>query len=140
MGRTPFPPIGDLPYLLTLAGHGFLWFRLAAGEEVPAWHEERLPRDELPVLVLFDGWASLFRDRVVPWRIAMSEKVRAQLEREALPAFVAGRRWYAAKGAAVRRGHARRPRRMAGAATGAGSSRSRGSSATRARARPISCR
>ncbi len=101
MGRTPFPPIGDLPYLLTLAGHGFLWFRLAAGGEVPAWHEERLPREELPVLVLFDGWASLFRDRVVPWRIAMAEKVRAQLEREALPAFVAGRRWYAAKGAAV---------------------------------------
>jgi len=101
MGRTPFPPIGDLPYLLTLSGHGFLWFRLAAGGEVPAWHEERLPRDELPTLVLFDGWASLFRDRVVPWRITMSEKVRAQLEREALPAFIAGRRWYAAKGSAV---------------------------------------
>ncbi len=101
MGRTAFPPVGDLPYLLTLAGHGFLWFRLAAGEEVPAWHEERLPREELPMLVLFDGWASLFRDRVVPWRIAMSEKVRAQLEREALPAFVAGRRWYAAKGVPV---------------------------------------
>ena len=101
MGRTPFPPIGDLPYLLTLGGHGFLWFRLAAGGEVPAWHEERLPRDELPVLVLFDGWASLFRDRVVPWRITMSEKVRAQLEREVLPAFVAGRRWYAAKGSAI---------------------------------------
>ncbi|RCN55270.1 maltose alpha-D-glucosyltransferase [Acidiferrobacter thiooxydans] len=43
MGRTPFPPIGDLPYLLTLHGHGFYWFRLAAGGEVPAWHEERLP-------------------------------------------------------------------------------------------------
>jgi maltose alpha-D-glucosyltransferase/alpha-amylase len=101
MGRTPFPPIGDLPYLLTLGGHGFLWFRLAAGGEVPAWHEQRIARDELPVLVLFDGWASLFRDRVVPWRIAMAEKVRAQLEREALPAFVAGRRWYAAKGSPV---------------------------------------
>src|SRR5437899_1052488 len=103
MGRTAFPPIGDLPYLLTLAGHGFLWFRLAAGEDVPAWHEERLARDELPTLVLFDGWASLFRDRVVPWRIGMAEKVMAQLEREALPPFVAGRRWYAAKGEPVRR-------------------------------------
>src|SRR5690606_10545277 len=29
IGRTPFPPIGDLPYLLTLAAHGFYWFRLA---------------------------------------------------------------------------------------------------------------
>jgi maltose alpha-D-glucosyltransferase/alpha-amylase len=103
MGRTPFPPIGDLPYLLTLASHGFLWFRLAAGKDVPAWHEERLARDELPVLVLFDGWASLFRDRVVPWRIALADKVRGQLEREVLPSFVAGRRWYATKGETLRR-------------------------------------
>ena len=88
---------------MTLTGHGFLWFRLAAGEDVPTWHEERLPRDDLPVLVLFDGWASLFRDRVVPWRIAMSERVRAQFEREVLPPFIAGRRWFAGKGQSVRR-------------------------------------
>ncbi|MBK7474360.1 MAG: maltose alpha-D-glucosyltransferase [Betaproteobacteria bacterium] len=103
MGRTAFPPIGDLPYLLTLIGHGFLWFRLATGEEVPAWHEERLAREELPVLILFDGWASLFRERVVPWRIALAEKGRAQLEYEVLPAFVAGRRWYGGKGEAIKR-------------------------------------
>jgi maltose alpha-D-glucosyltransferase/alpha-amylase len=103
MGRTAFPPIGDLPYLLTLGGHGFLWFRIASGEDVPAWHEERLARDELPVLVLFDGWASLFRERVVPWRMGMADKVRGQLEREVLPSYLAGRRWYAAKGDPVRR-------------------------------------
>ncbi|MEO6204959.1 MAG: alpha-glucosidase C-terminal domain-containing protein, partial [Mycobacteriales bacterium] len=27
-GLVPFPPIGDLPYLLSLPGHGFLWFSL----------------------------------------------------------------------------------------------------------------
>ena len=27
-GRTPFPRIGRFPYLLTLAGRGFFWFRL----------------------------------------------------------------------------------------------------------------
>jgi maltose alpha-D-glucosyltransferase/alpha-amylase len=27
-GRVPFPPIGELPYLLTLGGHGFYWFEL----------------------------------------------------------------------------------------------------------------
>lgn len=97
VGRTPFPPIGDLPYLLTLHGHGFYWFRLAEGEEIPAWHEERLAPDELPLLVLFDGWRSLFRDRVVPWRMAMADKVRTQWEREALPRFVALQRWYADK-------------------------------------------
>jgi maltose alpha-D-glucosyltransferase/alpha-amylase len=97
LGRTPFPPIGDLPYLLTLGGHGFLWFRLAAARDVPGT-EQRVAALELPVLVFFDGWASLFRDRVVPWRISMSERVRTQLETEVLPAFVAARRWYAAKG------------------------------------------
>jgi maltose alpha-D-glucosyltransferase/alpha-amylase len=88
--------------MLTLAGHAFLWFRLASPSQMPG-HDEQLPYQELPVLVLFDGWASLFRDRVVPWRIGMSEKVRNQLETEALPAYVAGRRWYAAKSRAIRR-------------------------------------
>ncbi|HEY6015200.1 MAG TPA: maltose alpha-D-glucosyltransferase [Gaiellaceae bacterium] len=32
LGRTPFPAIGDLPYLLTLAPRGFFWFQLRSGE------------------------------------------------------------------------------------------------------------
>ena len=28
LGTVPFPEIGELPYLLTIAGHGFYWFRL----------------------------------------------------------------------------------------------------------------
>lgn len=97
LGRTAFPPVGELPYMLTLPGHGFLWFRLAQPGEIPGT-EERVAPLELPVLVLFEGWESLFRDRVVPWRIAMAERVRAQLETEVLPPYVASRRWYAAKG------------------------------------------
>jgi maltose alpha-D-glucosyltransferase/alpha-amylase len=103
MGRTAFPPVGDLPYLLTLPAHGFYWFRLATDVEVPHWHEERLAREDLPVLVLFDGWSSFFRDRVVPWRIRMAERVRAQLEQEVLPRYLESQRWYAAKGEPVRR-------------------------------------
>jgi maltose alpha-D-glucosyltransferase / alpha-amylase len=110
LGRTPFPPVGDLPYLLTLPAHGFYWFRLAADVEVPHWHEEFLVRDEAPVLVLFDGWTSLFPDRVVPWRIGLAEKARRQFETEIVPRFVEAQRWYAAKGEAVTRaaltGHA----------------------------------
>ena len=83
LGRTPFPPIGELPYMLTLPAHGFYWFRLATDVPVPSWHEERLAREDLAVLILFDGWMSFFRERVVPWRIAMAEKVRAQLEERA---------------------------------------------------------
>jgi len=98
LGRASFPPIGELPYLLTLSAHGFYWFKLATDVPVPHWHEERLARDDVTVLVLFDGWLSFFRDRVVPWRIGMAEKMRAQLETQVLPAYVETQRWYAGKG------------------------------------------
>ena len=31
-GGVPFPKVGELPYLLSLPGHGFLWFALQGGE------------------------------------------------------------------------------------------------------------
>jgi maltose alpha-D-glucosyltransferase / alpha-amylase len=31
IGRVQFPPIGDLPYLLTLGPHDFFWFELTDG-------------------------------------------------------------------------------------------------------------
>ncbi|WP_209438646.1 alpha-glucosidase C-terminal domain-containing protein, partial [Streptomyces caelestis] len=31
-GGVRFPAVGDLPYLLTLGGHGFYWFRLRHNE------------------------------------------------------------------------------------------------------------
>ncbi|HYH41114.1 MAG TPA: maltose alpha-D-glucosyltransferase [Burkholderiales bacterium] len=102
LGRTPFPPIGELPYMLTLPAHGFYWFRLAKDAPIPSWHEERLSTEEVPVLILFDGWSSFFRDRVVPWRIAMAEKTRTQLEVEVLPRYLQTQRWYAAKGEAIK--------------------------------------
>jgi maltose alpha-D-glucosyltransferase/alpha-amylase len=103
IGRTPFPPVGDLPYLLTLAAHGFYWFRLALDADVPYWHEEHLVRDDLPLMVMFDGWSSLFRDRVVPWRIRMAETTRERFECEVLPRFVAQQRWFSGKDAALER-------------------------------------
>jgi maltose alpha-D-glucosyltransferase / alpha-amylase len=33
MGGVTFPPIGELPYLLTLPGHGFYWFQLPLARE-----------------------------------------------------------------------------------------------------------
>ena len=30
LGGVPFPAVGELPYLLTLGGYGFYWFRLTA--------------------------------------------------------------------------------------------------------------
>ena len=37
-GKNPFPPIGELPYLLTLGPHNFYWFKLASPEEAKAIH------------------------------------------------------------------------------------------------------
>jgi maltose alpha-D-glucosyltransferase/alpha-amylase len=103
LGRSPFPPIGDLPYLLTLPAYGFFWFRLATDAAPPQWHVERLAAEDLPVLVLFDGWNSFFRGRVVPWRMAMAERTRNQFERELLPRFMLRQRWYAAKAEPLKR-------------------------------------
>jgi maltose alpha-D-glucosyltransferase/alpha-amylase len=107
LGRTSFPPIGDLPYLLTLPAHGFYWFRLATDAKPPEWHADKLPPDEAPLLVLFDGWTSFFRDKVVPWRIRMAEELRVQLETQVLPKFIQAQRWYAQKGETVKRAEIR---------------------------------
>jgi len=103
LGRTTFPPVGELPYLLTISGYGFYWFRLSSDAEVPSWHEQIVSVDERPVLVLFDGWSSLFRDRVVPWRIGMAEKSRLQLETDTLPRYIETQRWYPFKGTSIER-------------------------------------
>ena len=103
LGRTTFPPIGELPYLLTISGYGFYWFRLSSDAEVPSWYEQIVSVDERPVLVLFDGWSSLFRDRVVPWRIGMAEKSRLQLETDTLPRYIESQRWYPSKGKSIER-------------------------------------
>jgi maltose alpha-D-glucosyltransferase / alpha-amylase len=103
LGRTAFPPIGELPYLLTISAYGFYWFKLTTNAEAPSWHEQIFSIEERPVLVLFDGWSSLFRDRVVPWRISMAEKTRLQFETDTLPRYIEAQRWYAAKGTPIER-------------------------------------
>lgn len=109
LGRTPFPPIGELPYLLTLPGYGFYWFRLEAEGEVPHWHDERAVAPELPVLVLTDGWNTLFSggagsgDDV---RRLTAHRARSQLQQEVLPGFLLAQRWFAAKGHAIDRAEA----------------------------------
>jgi maltose alpha-D-glucosyltransferase/alpha-amylase len=62
-----------------------------------------MAREDLPVLVLFDGWLSFFRDRVVPWRMGMAERMRTQLEKDVLPDYVSRQRWYGAKPEPIKR-------------------------------------
>ncbi len=99
MGGTPFPPIGELPYLLTLPGHAFYWFRLAPEAEAPGWHQLRLPALELPVLVLTADIGTFIPERVGATRASLAEGLRRQLERDAIPRFLPGQRWFAGKDA-----------------------------------------
>ena len=89
LGRTPFPPVGELPYLLTLPAYGFYWFRLSREAAAPSWHDERLPREDLPVLVLVEGWNSFFPDKVAAWRAELAKRLRAQLEERIVPQYLA---------------------------------------------------
>jgi len=103
LGRSAFPPIGELPYLLTLASYGFYWFKLTAEADAPSWHDQGVALQEWPTLVLFDGWTSFFRDRVMPWRIGMAERMRNQFELDTLPRHIEIQRWYASKGVTIDR-------------------------------------
>jgi maltose alpha-D-glucosyltransferase/alpha-amylase len=103
LGRTSFPPIGELPYLLTLASYGFYWFKLTNEVDMPSWHQEAVGLQDRPVLVLFDGWTSLFKERVMPWRIGFADRLRLQFEGDTLPRHIEAQRWYASKGSAITR-------------------------------------
>ena len=81
-GHTTFPPIGDLPYFLTLGPHDFYWLSLTpAPQEVAA----------APTRTLHVGaWTELFVDRG-----------RAQLE-DVLPAYLRASRWFGGKGRRIK--------------------------------------
>ncbi len=94
MGRNAFPPIGDLPYFLTLPAHGFFWLLLSDTAQPPAWHIERMPATELPVLVLTDGLATFLHDNPRAASSAVIRRTVQQLEQEVLPAFLKPRGWF----------------------------------------------
>jgi maltose alpha-D-glucosyltransferase/alpha-amylase len=88
MGRSHFPLIGDLPYLLTLPAYGFFWF-LLVDRAASDWQQPSLQqRPDFLTLVAPEGWASLLKP-----------PVRGLLETHILPAFVLTQRWYSAKDA-----------------------------------------
>ncbi|MBA4788815.1 MAG: maltose alpha-D-glucosyltransferase [Rhizobiales bacterium] len=90
-GSTPFPPVGRLPYLLTIPPYGFYAFNLSSHVAEPSWHApapEQLP--EFLTLVLRGGLSDL-----------LSARHRPSLEGEALPAYVGRRRWLSARHEAV---------------------------------------
>ena len=91
-GRSPFPPIGDLPYLFTLPAFGFYWLLLADEAEAPRWHQqvpEVLP--DFVTLTTRDGRVST----------ALTGSGGKVLESETLPQFLRLQRWFAGKDRSV---------------------------------------
>ena len=87
-GQSAFPPVGELPYLLTLPAYGFYWFELTQGKEAPAWHvphSQMLP--DFLTLTTRDGRLSTaLKDANVP-----------QFERQTLAEYLPLQRWFATK-------------------------------------------
>src|SRR5205807_1164666 len=81
LGRTKFPPIGEDPYLVTLGPYGFFWFQLCEQRGTGSDAPSIVP--EFATLVVSDDWNSLLKGRT-----------GSILEREVLPTFLAGRRWF----------------------------------------------
>src|SRR5215472_3616683 len=82
--RSAFPPIGELPYLLTLQGYSFFWFELSPTATEAA--SLRAAPPEFLTLVMPHGWPDLFRQHNLP-----------QLEGDVVPAFLPRQRWFGAK-------------------------------------------
>ncbi|NTF34445.1 maltose alpha-D-glucosyltransferase [Rhizobium skierniewicense] len=87
-GMSPFPPIGQLTYLLTLPAYGFYWFQLNAEADGPSWRAA--PPEQLTDLVTLVVRHALTE---------LVEEPRHQhvLSTELLPSYLSKRRWFGAK-------------------------------------------
>jgi maltose alpha-D-glucosyltransferase/alpha-amylase len=94
IGNTEMPPIGDDPYFLTLAPHGFYWFQLSKVAKPIMAQRPRLAGREEPVPTLLVS---------AVWDTLLDGHARVLLERDALTGFLARQRWYAGKARTMRR-------------------------------------
>ena len=86
-GGTPFPKVGQLPYLLTLPPYGFLWFELGSEANAPEWASGAPDVEvERHTFVLRPELTDLARGGS-----------RSMLENDILPAYIPHRRWFGAK-------------------------------------------
>jgi maltose alpha-D-glucosyltransferase/alpha-amylase len=88
-GMSPFPPIGQLTYLLTLPPYGFFWFRLVADRDGPAWRiEPPAQMEDMMTLVVRRDLQELVDE----------PRLSRTLAQEVLPKYLGKRRWFGSKG------------------------------------------
>ena len=85
-GRTEFPPVGELPYLVTLGPYSFHWFELTT-VETDAPVQGAAPRP-VPVIRLTGTWSEALA-------------LPARSIEQVLPAHLARRRWFSGKGRSI---------------------------------------
>ncbi|MBR1157677.1 maltose alpha-D-glucosyltransferase [Bradyrhizobium elkanii] len=88
LGRTRFPAIGELPYMITLAPYGFYWFQLQERDKSEPVTPRAVPEFETLVVPLNSTWMSLARTRGV-------------FEHDVLPGHLARTRWYPERSASA---------------------------------------
>lgn len=88
-GMSPFPPIGQLTYLLTLPPFSFYWFQLVAEADGPIWRTE-------PPEQMADFQTVVIRRDLT--ELVDESRVADTLSRDILPAYLAKRRWFGSKG------------------------------------------
>ncbi|MCO5730216.1 maltose alpha-D-glucosyltransferase [Rhizobium sp. SSA_523] len=88
-GMSPFPPIGQLTYLLTLPPFSFYWFQLVAESDGPAWRTE--PPEQMADLTTL----VVRRDLT---ELVDEGRLSDMLSRDVLPAYLGKRRWFGSKG------------------------------------------
>ncbi len=81
LGRSRFPAIGELPYMITLGPYGFYWFQLQPPDKSEPVKHRPVPEFETLVVPVGSTWVSLARERGV-------------FERDVLPGHLARTHWY----------------------------------------------
>ncbi|WJR69406.1 maltose alpha-D-glucosyltransferase [Neorhizobium sp. CSC1952] len=93
-GMSPFPPIGQLTYLLTLPPYGFFWFQLAADTDGPDWRTE--PPEQMQDMVTMVVRRDL-------QELIDEPRLAGTLSNEILPPYLRKRRWFGSKDEALSR-------------------------------------
>ena len=87
IGRTEFPPIGDLPYFITLGPHSFYWFRLEPqAEPIKAGSSKTEVLQQVPQLSLDQMWDTL-----------LQQEYLFALCNDIMPSFLQRQRWFRGK-------------------------------------------